>query len=70
MNKLIYYCSQEGNTCDKKEQCQRYIGAIEKDINKTSLYKVACTQANNRVLFMQTEKKGENNNEESQNTTT
>ena len=49
----IYYCTQENNTCPKKEECKRYIEAEGK--NHATLFKVSCTEKNNYVLFMKTE---------------
>ena len=51
MNRAVYYCRQENNTCPKREQCERFVNA-DKTENKTSLFKVACTAQNNFILFM------------------
>ena len=55
MSNLIYYCTQENNTCPKKETCKRYMNAEGK--NHTTLFKVACTENNNYVLFMEYKEK-------------
>lgn len=54
MSDKIYYCTQENNDCPKKEECKRYIEL--KDENRhTTLFKVACTEDNNYILFMKYE---------------
>ena len=55
----IYYCTKENNTCIKKEECKRYINK-ENDIAAT-LYKAACTDQNNYLLFIKSEN-NENDN--------
>ena len=50
MSDLIYYCTQENNTCPKKENCKRYVEVEGK--NHATLFKVACTEDNNYVLFI------------------
>lgn len=56
----IYHCTQDNNTCIKKEECKRYIEAESN--NHATLFKVACTEDNNYVLFIkyETEKKETN----------
>ena len=46
----IYYCTNENNICPKKETCKRYVEVEGK--NHATLFKVACTEDNNYVLFM------------------
>ena len=46
----IYYCVKENNDCPKKESCRRYIESDNKD--KTTLFKMACTDNNDYVLFI------------------
>ena len=53
MSDLIYYCTQDNNTCPKKEECKRYVEVEGK--NHATLFKVACTENNNYVLFMKSE---------------
>ena len=53
----LYYCTQENNDCIKKDTCKRYIESENKD--KTTLFKMACTENNDYVLFIQYENKGE-----------
>ena len=67
MNRAVYYCRQENNTCPKREQCERFVNA-DKTENKTSLFKVACTEHNDFILFMQYQPEEEETNE--QDTTT
>lgn len=57
MNNKIYYCTQEDNYCPKKEECKRFIEAENQDT--ATLFKVACTENNNYVLFMNYEKDNE-----------
>ena len=49
----IYYCTQENNNCPKKEECKRYIEVEGK--NHATLFKAACTETNNYVLFIKAE---------------
>lgn len=51
MPDLIYYCKQENNTCNKKEECKRYMECT-KEKPQTTLYKVSCTEKNNYLLYM------------------
>ena len=53
----IYYCTKEDNYCSKKEECRRY---IEEDECRVTLFKEACTEDNNYVLFMKIEQKEDN----------
>lgn len=53
----IYYCVKENNDCLKKESCKRYIESDDKD--KTTLFKMACTEENDYVLFILHEVKKE-----------
>lgn len=48
----IYYCTNDNNNnCPKKDNCMRYLDA-NKSICKATLYKMACTDTNGRILFM------------------
>lgn len=58
MAELVYYCTKENNTCPKREECKRYIESDDKECI-TTLYKVACTDNNEYVLFMDCKKAGE-----------
>lgn len=58
MSDKIYYCTQEDNDCPKKEECKRFMNA-ENQCTAT-LFKVACTEENNYVLFMTYEENNEN----------
>lgn len=51
----LYYCTKDNNDCPKKESCRRYIESDDKD--KTTLFKMACTENNDYVLFIQYEEK-------------
>ena len=62
MSNLLYYCTKDNNTCPKKEECERYIEVEGK--NHATLFKVACTEDNNYVLYIKHEKKEEDNNNE------
>ena len=55
MSDKIYYCVKEDNDCPKREECKRYIG---EDECRATLFKEACTEDNNYVLFMKNEQKG------------
>ena len=46
----IYYCTAKNNTCIKKDKCKRYVDAKGK--NNATLFKFACTENNNYLLFM------------------
>jgi arginyl-tRNA--protein-N-Asp/Glu arginylyltransferase len=59
MSDKIYYCTQEDNDCPKKEECKRFMVAENQDT--ATLFKMACTEDNNYVLFMNYEKNIENN---------
>ena len=50
MNDKIYYCTQENNDCPRKEECKRFMEAENQDT--ATLFKMACTEDNNYVLFM------------------
>ena len=49
----LYFCKNDGNTCDLKESCRRFLEA-EGQIAAT-LFKAACTKDNNYVLYIQKE---------------
>ena len=49
----LYFCKNDGNTCDLKESCRRFIEA-EGQIAAT-LFKAACIKDNNYVLYIQKE---------------
>ena len=51
MPDLIYYCKQEDNTCNKKEECKRYMECTA-DKPQATLYKVSCTERNSYLLYM------------------
>lgn len=62
MSDKIYYCTQENNNCPKKEECKRYMESNNEKCHAT-LFKVACTEDNNYVLYMRHEEikeEGEN----------
>lgn len=55
----LYYCTNENNTCSKKENCKRYM-EVEGN-NHATLFKMACTEDNDYVLFIEHEEIKENN---------
>lgn len=59
MADTLYYCTQDNNDCPKKEECKRYIN-INNEIH-TTLFKIACTDENNRILFLNKLQEGDNN---------
>ena len=54
----LYCCTQENNICPKKEECKRYI-EVEGN-NHATLFKMACTEDNDYVLFIKHETEKEN----------
>ena len=54
MPDLIYYCTKENNDCQKRNECERYLNS-DSHTNKTTLFKTACTDSNNRILFIKAE---------------
>lgn len=54
MNDLLYYCTRDNNTCSKKETCERYLEADNK--NSATLFKLSCTENNNYILYIKQEK--------------
>lgn len=47
----IYYCTKENNDCQKRNECERYLNS-DSHTNKTTLFKSACTDSNNKILFI------------------
>ena len=47
---LYYCCTQEDNDCPNKEKCMRYLNA--ESVPHATLFKYACTEENNYLLFM------------------
>lgn len=54
MPDLIYYCAKENNDCPQRNECERYLNSDAHNC-KTTLFKNACTDANNRILFIEAE---------------
>lgn len=54
MPDLIYYCVKENNNCSKRNECKRYLDSDSHNC-KTTLFKNACADANNRILFIKAE---------------
>lgn len=54
MSDLIYYCIKENNDCPKRNECERYLNSDAHNC-KTTLFKNACTDENDRILFIKTE---------------
>lgn len=54
MPDLIYYCVQENNNCQRRNECKRY---LDSDLHncKSTLYKGACIDDNNKILFIEAE---------------
>lgn len=50
----IYYCTKENNDCSRRNECERYLNS-DSHTNKTTLFKSACTDSNNRILFIKAE---------------
>ena len=61
MTSSIYYCTQDNNTCSKKEECVRYTKAENQC--QATLFKAACTKDNNHILFIKYEKTEEGENQ-------
>ena len=58
----IYYCRNEGNTCDKKDTCLRYLNAVDHPV--AALFKASCTLNNEYLLYINKDKiikKGDEN---------
>lgn len=45
----LYFCKNDDNTCDLKESCRRYLE--DKGKNTATLFKVACTEDNEYLLY-------------------
>lgn len=54
MPDLIYYCVQENNNCQKRNECKRYLDSDSHNC-KSTLYKSACIDDNNKILFIEAE---------------
>ena len=54
MSDLIYYCIKKNNNCPKQNECERYLDS-DSHANKATLFKYACTDNNNRILFIKKE---------------
>lgn len=54
MSDTIYYCIKDNNDCPRCNECERYINS-DSHTNKTTLFKNACTDDNNRILFIKAE---------------
>ena len=51
----IYFCTIEDNECIKKDTCKRYVENNNEECH-ICLYKNACTEENNHVLYIRYEK--------------
>ena len=47
---LYYCCTQTNNDCPNKEKCMRYLNATTAP--HATLFKYACTEENNYLLFI------------------
>lgn len=66
----IYYCAKENNDCSRRNECERYLNSDTHEC-KTTLFKCACTDSNNRILFIKAEdidKHANNNTKEDDST--
>lgn len=61
MNDNLYYCTKDNNTCPKKESCLRYMDAEDK--NHATLFKMACIEDNNYILYIKHKKKEGDSND-------
>lgn len=56
MNSNLYFCTNEENTCSKKDTCKRYVEYINEENNcHAPLFNRACNEDNNYVLYMKHE---------------
>ena len=55
MSDLIYYCIESNNDCPRCNECKRYLDSKSHN-SKTTLFKNACTEDNNRILFIEADK--------------
>lgn len=62
MSDTIYYCIKGNNDCPKQNECERYIDSDAHNC-KTTLFKTACTDDNNRILFIKAEHTDMNTND-------
>ena len=60
MADALYYCTRNNNTCSKKETCKRYIEANGN--SNATLFKNACIENNNYVLYIESEKENSEEN--------
>ena len=51
MPDTMYYCTKENNDCSQRSECGRYVNS-DSHTSKTTLFKNACTDDNNRILFI------------------
>ena len=59
MSDLIYYCIESNNDCPRCNECERYLDSKLHN-SKTTLFKNACTEENNRILFIEANKTDNN----------
>lgn len=53
-----YFCQKDGNDCEKRETCKRYLNSADQAISR--LFKEMCNDKNNYVLYIP---EGDVNNE-------
>ena len=46
----LYYCKRDGNECELRESCERY---LTDDSCHVTLFKEACTSENSHVLYIE-----------------
>lgn len=54
MPDTIYYCAKENNDCPQRNECERYLDS-DSHASKATLFKAACANDNNRILFIKAE---------------
>lgn len=62
---FYYCCTHDNNDCINKENCMRYLSAESEP--HTTLYKYACTEDNNYLLYINKEENKTNDTEENNN---
>lgn len=63
----LYYCTNENNTCPKRDDCKRFLDSFNNQNCTATLFKVACTQDNKYVLFLSKNKEPQKEEGEKEN---
>ena len=45
-----YFCQKDGNDCEKRETCKRYLNSEGQAISR--LFKIMCNEQNDHVLYI------------------